>query len=311
MFLYLPKEMGSMASVDYIISVMKKISSLEPVFFQRDGRFYAASADGFGSVDGLNTTPNELRYGETQLQEILESNNAIKEKKEQMEFIDGEEKYFKAFSQISHNRDRENFTIKSIGACFEKLAKLPDDGKIRMLRRSSSYHSHKYGYAADGMDFWVNTARVMDRDRYLQLLKEKENKLITEAEKDGKHEDLSFPNILIITPFLMFSSPRHFYFREANSWGQSTEIELRCAETDKYKESPFGFFVDINAANLYGQNQDRLNSLRHKLFDETAEQLDAVTSNIPILQENLDGLNNLHNKKFAKDVEWSKNLHKK
>jgi len=46
--------------VDFIISVMREISSEEPVFFHRDGALFVASEQGFGHIAyGLRTKPEK------------------------------------------------------------------------------------------------------------------------------------------------------------------------------------------------------------------------------------------------------------
>src|SRR3989338_9535913 len=140
-------------AVDIIKDIMTKLSSSEPVLFQRDGYLYIASKEGFAQITkGLRTEPDERKKIEEQ-PNSSESKDVIvgwvdkDSRYRKPKFRKGEEKYLKP---ILFGTDDDSFSLKEITKIAEELAKLPDDGQIRMVKHSSSYHSHKYGYASDG-----------------------------------------------------------------------------------------------------------------------------------------------------------------
>ncbi|MEK6913198.1 MAG: hypothetical protein AABW47_00820 [Nanoarchaeota archaeon] len=169
-------------AVDFVLNVMKKISTSNPILFQRDGALFIASKQGFGYVTpGLQTTPEEIQEWEKREQprEISESKEAIFRVKEDgeysLKFIEGEEAHI---SPILLSPDGDLFTLNDLYSSVEKLSKLEDDGKIRLINHDSGYHSHKCGYACDGVDVWLSSARVMDRNTYLELMRQNEKSLL-------------------------------------------------------------------------------------------------------------------------------------
>ncbi len=311
-------------AVDFVINVMKELSSSEPVFFQRDRSLYIASAEGFGQVTyGLRTTPEEIRSWEERGQspDIAESEDVIHrcvEDKYDKKFVfkKGEEPFLKA---IAFGPDTTQFTLEEVTKAAQELAHLPDDGKIRMILH--------------GIDVWVQEARVMDRDRYLELVREREDELIQAMERVGETVDrrdiiesygkLKIPDCVIITPYLKVSLPRsgslHLHRDESDSWTQSTGMEsnysgstkgsiLYHRDVDTYEESQFAVSVTLNARNLRGENEESLKSSIDELVAKVTEQLFAITSNMPLAQKFIDRMNAVHNKVCAPNIEWIKDI---
>ncbi|MBU1198274.1 MAG: hypothetical protein KKF46_05135 [Nanoarchaeota archaeon] len=327
-------------AVDFVLNVMKELSSTEPVLFQRDGLLYIASEQGFGQVTyGLRTRPEEIQSWENRGQspEIAESEDAIHKwvgdkYNKKPDFKKGEKPYLKA---ICFGPDDNSFTLEEITKGAQELAKLKDDGKIRMVLHRSGYHSHKYGYAADGIDVWVQEARVMDRERYLEIIREKEDKIINRVEgienvgerRDvgESYERLTFPDCVILTPNIMVGLPRsgrlHLHRDELDSWIKSTRLSINYSgstkgsilyhqDMDTYDESPFGVSVKLNAKVLNASDVKEFDSKRQYLIERISKELIAVNSNMALAEEYVARLNAIHNKICAPNIEWSKDLRK-
>ena len=324
--------------VDFVINVMEKISSKKPVMFQRDGSLYVASHEGFGQVThGLHTRPEKIESWESREQpaEITASENMILKfdddnQGEKNRFKEGEEKFLEA---ISFGPDTDRFTLEEMTNTVEKLTKLPDDGKIRMIGHDSGYHSHKYGYAADGIDVWLAEARVMNKDMYLDLVRKKEDKNIQTME-NIKREDmrdlpdiysrLRIPDCTIITPHLMVSLPRrgilHWHRREPDSWTKHTAFAsqngsngsiLNYREADTYQESPYAVNITLNSHDLRAENEANLKSVSDALIEKITEQLSAINFYMPLAEESISRINAVHNTICEKNIAWRKDRHKK
>lgn len=325
-------------AVDFVLDVMKKLSSSEPVLFQRDGSLYVASVEGFGQVTyGLRTRPEEIQSWERRGQppEIAESEEIYKQIGDEFSkkpvFKEGEEPFLRA---IAFGRDTNQFTLEEITKTAKGLVTLSDDRKVRMISHGSGYHSHKYGYAADGIDVWVQEARVMDRGRYLELVREREDALIQAMEQAGKtgknmdevYRELKIPDCVIVTQYLKVSLPRsgrlHLHRDEPDSWAEKTNMRANYSSSTKgsilhyqniatHEESPFTVNVTLNAKDLIDSELERLKSSGDKLVAKVTEQLSAVTSSIYLAQEFINKINATHNKVCARDIEWIKNRRRK
>ncbi len=207
----------------------------------------------------------------------------------------------------------------------QKLQQLPDDGNIRMLVHDSSYHSHKHGYACDGIDVYVLEARVMKRDTYLELIREREDQLVQAIENEamvlGRRrpepytKNLSIPDCTIITPNLFVSIPRngtwHRSRDESDSWTPHTKIETRFreifSEIDTHQRSPFQTYLTFNSEKIRGTPQE-LRTSGELFFGRLAEQFSAINSSLPTVQPTIDRLNHAHNMLCAESIEFRESL---
>ncbi len=321
-------------AVDFVLNVMKKLSSSEPVLFQRDGSLYIASAEGFGQVTyGLSTTSEITQSwgGRKQLPEVLESEDVLckgvedrygKKPAFKEAFKEGEAPFLKAIALGPYTY---KFSLEEIIKAAKELAALPDDRKVRMI-------SNTIG----SQDVFISAARVMDRNRYLELVRGREDALIQAMEQVGEtgesrgtykvYRDLKVPDCAIVTPYLKVSLPRggrlHLFRDESDSWTEETRMESHYSESTKgsilyhldvntSEESPFAINVTLNAKDLLDANVECLKSSGDKLVVKVSEQLSAVTSSIHIAQEFIDRMNAAHNKACAQNIEWRKSLRTK
>lgn len=138
-------------ALDIVTGIITAISDTKPIFFQRDGDLFVASEAGFGVLRNYLIT--------REIQKSAEST--------------GTDKYIKAIRFSSDTRD---YSLEDIANSAMQLSKLPDDGKIRIVSHSESYHSHKHGYAQDGLDVALQYAGEMNREKYLELFRQAEER---------------------------------------------------------------------------------------------------------------------------------------
>ncbi|MBN2052385.1 hypothetical protein JW756_02685 [Candidatus Woesearchaeota archaeon] len=313
-------------AVDFVIDAMTKLSDSKPVMFQRDGSLFIASKQGFAQVTyGLHVMPQKRHELDSEVPEILESKNAILQR---VKDTRGESKIVfrktekKCIQSIIFGTDDNTFTLEDIIKSASALQELPDDKKIRMVSHDSGYHSHKYGYAADGIDVWVAAARVMDRERYLELVRKNEDDMLESMAriKDIKHistqptdelyRNLKFPNCLILTPNLLASFPRKGSLRNAmhdeKDWNNSTRLEnnwngtnngsiLRYSELRHDMESPFSFYIDLNSSRFKAKTAEELANKGGKLINQMEKELEALRLAAEKGQSFIERLNAVHN----------------
>lgn len=316
--------------VDFVLDVMKEIGSSKPFLFQRDGALFVASKAGFGYLTpGLQTWPEEIRDWEKREQplEIRESVETMKRVKKGDNVVcqfAGKEKGYVA--PISFGPDATVFTLKDISRAVEKLGKLKDDGKIRLVSHDSGYHSHKYGYACDGMDVWLTCARVMNRNTYLEIMRQNEDKLLASLETSNagsremnrpSYDRATIPRGIIFTRNLIASLPLReelVYNREsATSWSESTELLDRERNRNRelpstYHESPYGIYVRLNSVENRAQTAAEYKKMRMQTINGADRELQVLGAHMNEAEAFIAEMNAIHNKIGAKHIAWSKDL---
>ena len=321
--------------VDFVLQAMSSISFGKVNLFQRDGALFIVSDKGFGYVTpGFETTPEPRQDWDKRPQppEILQSTEIAKWVKPTkngiididsdriMQISDGEKDYLSA---ISFGPDTDSFTLKNIFATAEKLAKLKDDGKIRMASHRSGYHSHKYGYACDGMDVWLESARVMDREKYLELMRQREDESLTNLEAletmKGKmdlgslYERCKFPRGMIVTNNLMasFPYPGTFLIGDRDSWSETTELREKEGRlpSSTHKESPYNINVKLNSLGIRAYTSTDFGLMRTRTI------VRGIDRDLQMLERCMESgekiiirMNGIHNKLFAQEIDWYKKI---
>jgi hypothetical protein len=326
-------------AVDVIHDVMRRISPSPPVMFQRDGYIHVASAAGLGLITlGVTTTPDyhdeweNFQCRQVPSEEFLASQDAIQSRSEKpwekpiINFVRGEGKYF---APLLFGPDDNSFSLEDIVKISETLGKIPDDGKIRMVGHSSGYHSHKYGYACDGIDVWLDSARVMDREKYLEMVRAKEKQILEGFQTMVKRENMGggrlgspeyanfkVPDAVIITPHLMAMFPRHgkLESHKPNTWEPSTPLTLGSANNSRegfllynrpssWDESPFTIHVVINKQDIKAQDSNTYLMQQAKLAQSLTRELGALNSVAPQIESFVRAYNDTHNAAFAENLE--------
>jgi hypothetical protein len=297
-------------AVDFVLDVMTAISSAKPLLFQRDGQLYVVSNEGFGKVSyGLDMDSNGSND--------MTSYDALKNGNK---FIVNEKAYF---DSIAFGPDTRQFTLDDIIKTAQKLSALPDDGKVRMISHNERYHSHKYGYASDGIDVWVEKARVMDKGRYLYNMRENEANILKDldifrakAESNGRsssssweaYNNLPKPDCVIITPNMVVSLPRRISFKE---WNENTDLSDTHDSSNNggisnYNElhmsanSPFGVYVKLCPQSINLMTDDII------VFDTINAQLDQVQPRLSNVDDFIAKLNYIHNQTSKYDITMDK-----
>ncbi len=294
-------------AIDIVSDLIRAYSGTEPVFFQRDGNFFAASNVGFGWLGhGLSTTPKDperLRYSEKEDAEILESED-IRNSDEERKIKKNE---LNRVKPLIFGPDHDCYSLENMFELVEEISKLKDDGKIRMLTHGVRYRSHKYGYASDGEDVGLNSGRVIDRKRYFELMRLKEEGLysglervseeakdepefgmgMTKSKKDivemaydgtetGRmgHKPFSILDALVITPDFLITFPRNgtFDYRGENkTWTEKTEFNGRGGVL---KFRGVGTGSESPFSSYYRTNSFEISGIDSQDFGVESEQID-------------------------------------
>jgi hypothetical protein len=323
------------------IDLMRKISSAEPVIYQRDGAIYIASEAGFIQLP-YSITSHESGHNIETPKEISLSRNVMNltgdEVHKTPSFSPGEEEYFKA---IMHGPDSRSFTLEDIANTAKNLRKLPDDSNVRMIGHWSSYHSHKGGYATDGGDVGVSDARMMNRGEYIRVLEEKEKGFIydfdrlcqelenviepemTDSWLSKKYPSLNLPSFTLITENMMVNIPRHGWLKSAlgdlKIWTRSTPFYhenergdiVSYGEINTYHESPYAIHITLNQQDISARDPNELKKKTDSMLEQTTKELEAVCSEMWRIQGIIDELNKLHNRACKKNIDWSKESRRK
>ncbi len=331
-------------AIDSLISIMRNLSSSEPVMFQRDHKFYVASKEGFGQTEtGLRTWPlsdaekeqfesygkntpgnqyfleycEQWRKSNRHIYELLESDDLILAF-EGKGFLypkpilkEGELPYIEP---IMFRHDDNAFALEEMVKVAEQLETLPDDGNIRMISHSSGYRRH--GYGVDGIDVNVEGARAMNREHYLQLMRQKEDNIyqdmIDRAPNVIKHLQIStpleFPDCVIITPYLMFSFPRpgRIGYSGFEGWDAHTRFGkemMRYKEFSQYLEAPFGARIRINAVDLadLADVADDFSQAKEIYKSIISKQLDVIDSEMEKINQLVDKLREMHRNAYSRE----------
>jgi len=319
-------------AIDVMVSTVSALSShKQPVLFQRDGEFYAFTPYCFGKVSlGLATNENnpEKHKFVKEFPEILASENIILSKTEReneaAKFKKGERAYI---LPLVFNVDRGGeSSLESMAVVFAKIKKLPDDKKIRMIAHDFQYHSHKHGYACDGTDIWLNSARVIDKEQYLDLMRAKEEEFFrafgetdsrlleyaymqsTDSPQGGK--PVKIPDSVVVTPNIILTFPRPGvlnYHERDQSWNSKTDFSGEhmpvYGGVSTYNKSPFSAHLILNRRIMQAQTPEELDKLTSEVIVKISEDFVGLREAMPQIESFLSRINNAHNSHFAKSVQ--------
>ncbi len=218
-----------------------------------------------------------------------------------------EKPYIKAISFGPDSPDPDTFTLEEMAETYRKLAELPDDGKIHIVIHKSGYlrnPGYGYSYAPGGIGEWVKEARLMEKNRYLKLIREIEDEQVSAIKGS---EELVFPDISIFTSLLKVTAPRKGkFYNKKQAWDEKTKlkqsynlpgqegIELARGEGVLLSDDAlFDVFVEINPGILPGPSQENFKSKKSEIFKKLNKQLNIVYSNMP--EEFIEKINNSYN----------------
>ena len=340
-------------AIDIVSELVRNLSGSEPAFFQRDECFFAASTVGFGWVEhGLSTLaedPEGVKGGYIKEKpEIIDSKDITymdqgEFKGDKTRRVINEE--VSRVRPILFGRDTDSFTLKDIAKAVESFTKNSDDKKIRLVSHWNSYRSHKYGYAADGMDFGLGEARVMDRERYFELMREREERLLSgleeisrlaseEGEYNSSNKDIiemaydgtgtgrmcpkpyAILDAFVITPDFLINFPRKgqlSYHNRNESWSDSSEFNARegivkFGEISTGYKSPFSFHYRLNSSPIIARKTDEFTDLINQSNAKITRGVSAILNVMPQIEQYVERLNNMNDIAFRKEIKRHEKL---
>jgi len=325
-------------AIDAMVSAVREISDVLPVFFQRDSNFYAVSPQCYGRFSyHLSLVPQNPKGDQwrQELPEITDSEDVVVKRCSDTGIDANEKTKFKKdqrqyIAPLIFNRDSNGiFSLETMANTAKALAALPDDGKIRMISHSQSYHSHKHGYASDGTDTWLGDARVMSRERYFELMRAKEEEFFTklsEIDQDdisrvyerssvSTRRSTEIPDVTVITPNIMLTFPREGfldYHNPLQTWTSETNLRKWpvYGSVRSLDSSPFGFYFVVNRKVVETKTLKGLDSAVTELMTSISDDLTGVKKAMPQIESFLERINNVHvhNKSNRKAIEYWKKV---
>jgi len=309
--------------IDIVYNAMSKLSSEKPSLFQRDGMLYVVSKEGFGQVNyGLQAyaRPEERKH-EPEAPEILVSNDILTDKR----LAKKEEPHLKP---ICFGEDTRHFSLQNILQTGEALAKLPDDERVRIVSHGSRYHSHKYGYAADGVDVWLGAARVMDRENYLAMMRKKQDDVVEEMRQYKSHmenyrktssfardsvqeyKQKEVPSGVIMTQHVLATFPQIGelnVYNANNAWSKETSLEsnlIKRHPIDTSRESPFQLHTIVNGHHIVVDDAKQFAEKCGAFVGMLATQTSAINQVAPDIDAYITHLNAVHNDVCKSEIKY-------
>jgi len=298
------------AAVDVLNTLHPHFKGHSGIFpFQRDDQLYLVGKNAVAVIEGGIPNFYSPNHWDTTLDAYISKPFEFKPEK-----IEESEK--KHLAPICRDADgsRESLAeLLEIGLKVRGDDSLLD-GRIRMVSHYSRYHSHKHGYAADGVDISVGYFRVMVREEYFDLMRMKELKARETLDTEGRGSAL--PGAVVITneaaisfPFPIEFDSREFKRHFRNKSPVVDEYLLRFAKKIyRNTKSPYSFNIQFFPNHLTSSSPEDFSSS----FEGTANIVERLKScYTPLVQAVISEANSLHNSKHAEKIESEKAFRKK
>ena len=156
----------------------------------------------------------------------------------------------------------------------------------------------------------------MDKGRYLELFREREDVVLRNMEEVGKigdererskmYEKSNIPFYMILTQHMMVTLPvkgrLDYHRREPDSWTPETRLSINQQTNDllyygdvsPFESSPYGVNILINSRILKSSRPSELRSMIGIEMEQIKWELDVITSNAPVAKDFIDRLNTMH-----------------
>ena len=328
-----------------VIDTVRRISGEEPVIFQRDGDFYAVSSRCFGVVDyGLSTSfmdweerpewkkdePEPLTRKYSKALEVEVSTPGMTRD------LVGDNPELMYIQPFVSDPDGVGPSIDELAQAAKEFRELPENRMVYMLNHFSGYHSHKYGYACDGIDVVPSVGRVMEKEKFLELMAQCERGILEKMkatfEELGRGDRrtpetirvygndcnagyVRLPDAFVLTSNTFMSFIRrgepHIDRDYRNNWTSGTNLYSSLISPEQmngYEESPFGFYVRINSRDIFGKDANTLMEEQEKLTEDIKNDLREAAVSAKQVAPVIQKLNDLHNTLFAEGISWRKEL---
>ena len=212
------------------------------------------------------------------------------------------------FKPLILDSDGDNPTLDDVLKAGEIIyRKLPNDGKIRMISHSADHHSHKHGYASDGVDVSVADARVMVRQEYFDLMR------MEELKRRANFDEKPFlPGVVLITKHGLASFPFPISLRQDDfkrDWRNNSPvivdrmIEFEKSPPLKTDKSPYSFNVMLFSERQEFPSLEAFSKGYGDTLEELARLKDCYTPSVKAI---IDEVNSLHNLKYVERAEERK-----
>jgi len=306
---------------------------------QRDGCFYAVSSKGFGVAKyGLPTC-----FRDWEQRPEYEKDRPEPPAREHSRGLDvrvstpgrtreliGDDPELKYVQPFVSDPDGIGTSIEGLAQAANEFRELPDNNMVYMLDHSSNYHSHKWGYGADGTDVAPSVGRVIPRENFFQLMNQCERGIL--AKIKARFEELGegrtpetmsvygndcnpgcvwLPDAFVLTPYTFMSFIRRGEPQTdrdyKNNWTPNTHLFKGLTshgQMDGYEESPFGFQVRVNSMGIFGKDAETLVREQEKITEAVASELKEAVVSAEQVAPTIQKLNDRHNTLFEENISW-------
>lgn len=310
-------------SIDAVVEVMEVLSKptrYDPriMAFQRDGRLYLVDREAVAVIDSGLPCSYKNRMQDHTLDRYID-NPSFSDKSllsEEGKIIDESEK--KYFDALSFSEDGRGIKFKDFFDTWSILNNdFKDDGKIRMIDHNIGYHSHKHGYAMDGVDVWVDDARVMMRNEYFDTIRMNELRRRDRIGQDNRDApgESSLHGVAILTPYAVLSFPFYANIEFNDSYEKELRMESNLAgDVVKFnkkvwrEESPYNFHIHLNPSYIKTSSKEDFSDHYKSLLERINNLKDCYT---PKVQAVINEVNSLHNEAYKEDIKGYKKIRKK
>jgi hypothetical protein len=335
-------------AVDVLMHLMNLLSGGKTQCYQRNGAFCVVAPNAFGQLNqGVRTHDYQSweRKQKKRSPELEASFSVIEDKGITPSWKGRFDPILYGADAMCTSLEAECKTYGLLRADAEKQdpkrhslfrAMGIDDGQpvIPLISHDSRYHSHKYGYACDGTDVWVSSARVMDLKKYLTFLRQFEADYLKaisgmklrdhyergESYAHSVQDGLRLPTAFVLTPELMISLPLSATLRNeqgklssTNYWTPENTLstgdsQYNCGMFANFRypsthdELPFGIHVYTNIGRGAFITQNGCRTLAQYLAEQQ-RQFGIVEAQMPVLQPWLGTLNSAHHKACQTEID--------
>lgn len=319
-------------AVDIVTKTLGDLSKSPVHVFQRDGIFFAASREGFGFLTlGLpiyDICASEARADNFAKEVFTNSADMlapISKEDRARKFVSND--LAKRVRPLLFGGDEMNFSLEGLAKTAEAFDALPEKEEVFLVGHSSGYHSHKYGYACDGIDVWLAAGRTMKKDKFFEFMRRREDAVVEElgkypestkqayAQSGCQHSGQRFrlPNLGVLTPSLLVHLPRPAVIDHHNPdklWTSRTEFSVSELSNDfldsnrvsYYQKSPFGISVVFNYLSADLTDPEKVSGTVLGYLDCQKANINALSMNLGSMREYIDRLNGVHNGVFKEEI---------
>jgi hypothetical protein len=292
--------------IDHLIDTVRELGGSEPVLIEINGNLLVVSE---------NNVVGEVNYGLALTNATKMDGSPINETKPdglEQTIISGEyepkpddtiEKERPYLNAIPFERIRQDIKLETLSKLAKNISELPNDGKVRIVNYGENSRSSGY----DGRESWtfIKEAFTLDRETYLELVREKEKETYTnliqlgsDVQEEKSHNNVSnmifsrpAPSCAILTGNIFVSLPRSGHLNtdryNIDNWNKESRIK-----SDEYDSNIINDLAKTiqNGDVSIKINAQSLSLNKGNISEQKGTLLGQIDKEISIVQKHMPGL---------------------